>query len=572
MTMMAPPLQAGTAQERLNATLARARRSLWGVGIVSAVFNVLLLSGSLYMMAVYDMVLPSRSVSTLMGLLVMVIIAYAFQGVLEFIRGRMLIHMAASVDVDLSADIHMLIGLIARTSPSADSLQPMRDLDQVRNFMAGSGPTALVDLPWMLFFIAFLFLLHPLLGLTVLIGGAVLIFLTMLAERNTKQWNTRLTGLANARAMAAETTRRHADVIQVMGMQSRMRDRWLGASSRFLAVQERLTGISSTLGGVSKIFRMLLQSAVLTVGALLVMEGQATGGVIFASSIISSRALAPVELAIANWRGFVSARQSWGRLKEMFSRIPASDVVDILALPSQTLTVEQVVLGPPGANVPVVKGATFEVRAGQAVAILGPSGSGKSTLVRGITGLWPLMHGSVRLDGADFAQWPAETLGTHIGYLPQNVELIDGTIAQNIARFDPSAGSEAIVAAAQLAGVHELILRLPDGYNSPVGMDGRLLSGGQRQRIALARALYGDPFLIVLDEPNSNLDAEGEEALAKAVRAACERGAIVLLVAHRQSILAAVDYVLLMREGVIIRYGPKAQILPGLVPKIGQVA
>lgn len=570
--MTAVPHLTETAQGRLAAAMARARRALWGVGIVSAVLNVLLLSGSLYMMAVYDMVLPGRSLPTLLGLLVLVIIAYAFQGILEFIRGRMLIHMAASVDVDLSDDVHNLIGLMARTNPGTDSLQPMRDLDQVRNFMAGSGPTALVDLPWMLFFIAFLFFLHPWLGVTVLVGGAILIVLTLMTERMTKEWSGKLNGLAQARAMAADTSRRHADVIQVMGMQSRMRDRWSHASSRFLAVQERLTGVSATLGGTSKIFRMFLQSGVLTVGAVLVMEGKASGGVIFASSIISSRALAPVELAIANWRGFVSARQSWERLKELFNRIPHTQITDILALPSQILSVEQMTLGPPGAKMPTVINATFAVEAGQAVAILGPSGCGKSTLVRGITGLWPLMHGSVRLDGADFAQWPAEVLGANVGYLPQNVELIDGTIAENISRFDPAASSEAIVAAAQLAGVHDLILHLPDGYNSAVGMDGRMLSGGQRQRIALARALYGDPFLIVLDEPNSNLDSEGEEALAKAVRASCARGAIVLLVAHRQSILAAVDRVLIMREGNVVRYGPKAQILPGMGPKIGAVA
>jgi PrtD family type I secretion system ABC transporter len=554
------------ANERINEVLARGRKALTSVGIVSAVLNILLLSGSLYMMLVYDMVLPSGSVPTLMGLLMLVVVAYAFQGVLDFVRGRMLIHMAATVDVDLSRDIHALVGVLARGMPNADAMQPVRDLDVIRNFLSGPGPTALVDLPWMFFFIGILFLLHPWLGVTVLIGGAILIGLTMLTERLTKDRNQQLTTLAVSRTLIADTTRRHAEAIRALGMQKRISDRWSETSSRYLAAQEKLTGLASALGGTSKIMRMLMQSAVLTVGALLVMEGKASGGVIFASSILSSRALAPVELAIGNWRGFVAARQAWDRLKRLLERMPQERGSDILPLPTRSLTVEGLALGPPGSNVMTVKSVGFKVLAGEAVAVLGPSGCGKSTLVRGICGLWAPRAGAVRLDDAELSHWPADMIGAQIGYLPQNVELIDGTIAENIARFEPNASSDEVIRAATLAGVHDLVLHMPDGYNTNVGMDGRALSGGQRQRIALARALYRDPFLIVLDEPNSNLDQEGEEALAKAVRAACARGAIVLLVAHRPSILAAVDLVLMMKDGRAVAFGPKEQVVPQLVP------
>lgn len=563
---MSDGAQAEIAQQRLNLILLHARRAMIATFVLSAALNILLLSGSLYMMMVYDMVLPSRSVPTLVGLAALVLVAYAFQGVLEFIRSRVLLHFSAAVDIDLSSDVHELICLLSRTQADMDSLQPMRDLDQLRQFLAGPGPSALVDLPWMLFFITILFLLHPYLGLTVLVGGAFLVFLTFLTERLTAEKNKRLLILAGARQQVAEVSRRHAEVLTALGMQGRVAERWKRSSGQFLAAQERLNFIANSLSNLTKILRMVLQSGVLTVGALLVLEEQASGGVIFASSILSSRALAPVEAAIANWRGFVGARQGWARLKALILAMPPATTGDILAAPEQTLAVENVTLGPPGTQRMTVQGVTFGLSAGQAVAILGPSGCGKSTLVRALAGIWPLAAGAVRLDGADLAQWPAETLGRHIGYLPQNVELIAGTVAENIARFDPAAKSEDIIAAARLAGVHDLILHLPEGYNSQVGADGRALSGGQRQRIGLARALYGNPFLIVLDEPNSNLDASGEEALASALADVRARGAIVVAVAHRPSLLQSVDLVLLMRDGRAVAFGPKEKLLGNLLP------
>ena len=550
------------AKSELKRILAQSRSAFIAVAILSAVLNILVLGGSIFMMLVYDTVLPSRSVPTLWGLLIMLIVVYLFQGVLDVIRGRMLAQIGATVDRGLGSRIHQLIGKMAlRIKMPGDGLQPVRDLDSVRSFLSGAGPSALIDLPWMFFFILILFLLHYWLGVTVLVGALILIALTFATERMTKEPSKQATALNAQRQAVAESTRRHAEVVQAMGMGGRLNQTWVYMSDQSLAAQQKLTNVAGTLGGSSKILRLLLQSLVLAVGALLVINNQATGGIIFASAILAARALAPVEVAIANWKGFVAARQSWARLQEMLGQMPDDDVQHILPPPTSTLSVEALSLAPPGANRLTADGVTFAAKAGEAIAVIGPSGSGKSTLVRGLCGIWRPVRGSVRLDGATLDQWAGDDLGQHIGYLPQNVELLDGTVAQNIARFDPNAPSEAITTAAKIAGVHDLIVRLPDGYESEVGNDGSNLSAGQRQRIALARALYGDPFLIVLDEPNSNLDAEGETALAEAVNTARKRGAIVVLVAHRQSILAVVGSILYMRDGRALAFGPRDEVL-----------
>jgi ATP-binding cassette subfamily C protein len=552
----------GEAETDLSQILARVRTAFYGIGLLSAVLNVLMLGGSIYMMLVYDKVLPSRSEPTLYSLLLMVVLVYVFQGLLDVIRGRMLVHVGASFDVGLNGKIHQLIGKLALGSRQVgDGLQPMRDLDSIRSFLASGGPAALLDLPWMFFFIAILFLLHPALGITVLIGALILIALTYATEQRTREPMQQLTVFAAERHAMAEATRRHAEVIRALGMQDRLGTLWALTSAQNLAAQERATNVSSGLGGASKVFRLLLQSVVLTVGALLVIENKATGGVIFASSILAARALAPVEIAIGNWRGFMAARQSWKRLQQLLERVPDERVTQELPAPRSAVNVEALSLAPPGAQRLTVENVSFIAKAGEAVAVIGPSGSGKSTLVRGITGVWKPVRGAVRLDGAALDQWAPDSLGQHIGYVPQNVELLDGTVAENICRFEPGAPSELIIAAAQTAGVHDLIVRLPEGYDTAVGPEGINLSAGQRQRVALARALYRDPFLIVLDEPNSNLDAEGEQALADAVGKIRERGAVVILVAHRQSILAAVDLILYMRDGKALAFGPRDEIL-----------
>jgi PrtD family type I secretion system ABC transporter len=344
-------------------------------------------------------------------------------------------------------------------------------------------------------------------------------------------------------------------------MTGRMNARWAEANAKYMASQQRTSDVAGGLGAISKVFRMALQSAVLATGAYLVVNQQATGGIIIAGSILTARALAPVELAIANWKGFVTARQSWARLKELLTRIPRAEKPLALPRPHASFTVEGVSAVAPGQQKLIVQDVSFALRAGNAVGVIGPSASGKSSLVRLLVGVWAPARGTVRLDGAALEQWDPEALGEHIGYLPQDVELFAGTVAQNIARFDPKAEAEDIIAAARAAGVHELILRLPEGYETQIGDGGAALSAGQRQRVALARALYREPFLVVLDEPNSNLDAEGEHALSQAIQGVRARGGIVVVVAHRPSALASVDLVLMMAEGRIQAFGPKDEVL-----------
>ncbi len=542
---------------RLSSLAPVLRRALIGIVLSSAVLNVLLLAGSIYMMLVYDFVLPGRSLPTLFGLLMMVIAAYVFQGMLDALRGHVLVHLASNVDAALELKAHDLAVTLARLNPARDSGQPVRDVDQVRQFLGGSGPTALVDLPWVFFFVGILFLLHPWLGATVLAGAIVLIALTVATEWISNSATAQLVRLNRDRQQAIETSQQHAETLYAMGMEGQMGARWRAANGAYRQAQVRLGGKSSVLVTSGRIFRIFLQSVVLTVGALLVLSGKASGGVIFASSILSARALAPIELAIANWRGFVGARQSWQRLGDVMAFGGEARAVQPLPPPGSTLSVDALTLVPPGASEPTVRHVSFVAYAGEAIAIMGPSGAGKSTLLRGIAGTLPPLAGEVRLDGATMTQWPRDLLGREIGFLPQNVELLPGTVAQNIARFDPAASVDTIIAAAQQAGVDEMIQQLPDGYNTDVGTDGRRLSGGQRQRIALARALHGDPFLILLDEPNANLDPVGEAALVEAVAAATAGGAVVIVVAHRPSILAAIDHVLLMKEGRAVAYGPK---------------
>ncbi|ODP36548.1 hypothetical protein BFL28_05725 [Sphingomonas turrisvirgatae] len=522
---------------------------------------MLLLAGSIYMMLVYDLVIPGRSEATLAGLLFLVIAAYSFQAVLEVIRGRVLVHMAGSVNSALEDQVHGAVVNAARRLPEADANQPVRDLDQIRGFLAGAGPTAFVDLPWVLFFVAILFLLHPWIGVTVLVGAAVLVALTFLTDRITRPGMEQLLGLARTRQEVVDTSRRHAEALYAMGMEHRLRDMWRRANHDYLAVHTRISASGATLGSVGKVSRMLLQSIVLSVGAVLVIENKASAGVIFASSILSSRALAPIELVIANWRGYVSARKSWERLKQAFAHFEQPAPVQPLPLPRSAMSAEVLSLTAAGGKVAIVQNVSLLIFAGEAVAIMGPSGSGKSTLMRGLAGILPAASGSVRLDGAELDQWPRDVLGRSIGYLPQNVELLHGTVAENIARFQPDADMADVIHAAKQAGVHDMIQHFPDGYNSDVGPDGRFFSAGQRQRIALARALFGDPFLILLDEPNSNLDDIGEAALIEAIRAAKARGAIVIAVAHRPAILQAIDNILLLNAGRAQAYERKDRIL-----------
>jgi ATP-binding cassette subfamily C protein len=546
----------------LIAVLSAYRGPLIGLALFSALINVLYLTGSFYMLQVYDRVIPSRSVPTLIALSLLAGALYAGQAALDFFRGRILLRIARSVDEQLSPRVFALIARLPLSGRAGTvGLLPLRDLDQVRGFLAGGGPLGFFDLPWMPFYLAICFLFHPLIGLAAVIGAIMLISLTACTEVFTRKPIKAAALQGAARNTLAEASRRNAEVMAAMGMTRRLGATWDEVNQKHLDAHEQASDVAGGLGGLSKVARMALQSGVLGLGAYLVIHGEASAGVIVAGSILSARALAPVEQVIAHWKGFASARQSWTRLRELFAAFPEQAHGLPLRKPASTLSVEAVSLAPPGDQRSVVNRVSFTLKSGSALGIIGPSASGKSSLARALVGVWRPVRGSVRLDGATLDQWSPEALGRHIGYLPQDIELFEGTIAQNIARFEPDPNPEAIIRAAEQAGVHDLIVRLPHGYETRIGEGGMALSGGQRQRLALARVLYGEPFLIVLDEPNSNLDGEGEQALTQAIASVRARGGIAVVIAHRPSALAMVDQVLVMANGEAKAFGPRDEVL-----------
>jgi ATP-binding cassette, subfamily C, bacterial PrsD len=440
----------------------------------------------------------------------------------------------------------------------------MQDFDQVRSFLSSPGPSAFFDLPWLPLYIGICFLFHPVIGFIAIGGALVLIVLTLMTNRSTQASSRKVHELAGQRTMLMTAAQRNAEVVEAMGMGRDLSRSWSRYNNLYREAYRRTSDTANGYLTTTKIFRVALQSGVLATGAVLVIENQASGGIIIASSILTARALAPVEQAIANWRGFVSAQQSWKRLKAMLKALPEQADPLELPAPSRRLTIEDVSTGPASQQKILVTGVTASINAGSAVGIIGPSGSGKSSLARAIAGVWPIYKGSVRLDGAALDQWGDMARGQHVGYLPQDIELFAGTVAENISRFRPDATAAAVIEAARAAGVHELILRLPNGYETEIGGGGSMLSGGQRQRIALARALYGNPFLVIMDEPNSNLDADGEGALTEAILKIRQRNGIAIIIAHRPSALAAADLVLMINEGRMVAFGARDDVLSKL--------
>ena len=549
-------------RNEIAAALGQCRSAFIGVALMSGLVNVLYLTGSFFMLEVYDRVIPSRSVPTLIGLSALALVLYAFQGVLETIRARILARIGAALDESLSGRVFdLVVRAPLKGTSQGDGLLPLRDLDQIRAFLAGTGPSAFFDLPWMPVYLAICFLFHPLIGVAALLGLAVLGALTFLTDTASKGPTQAATGHGMRRNGLAEAGRRNAEVLTAMGMQQRLAARWALANHDYRAAHQTVSDVGGGYGAGSKVFRMALQSGVLALGAWLVIHNEATAGVIIASSILVSRALAPAEMTIANWKGFVAARQSWHRLSGLLARMPPEAQPHALPAPRDSITVEGASIAPPGTPRLVVQDVSFGLKAGQGLGIIGPSASGKSSLVRALVGVWSPVRGKVRFDGAALDQWSSTDLGAHIGFLPQEVELFAGTVAENIARFEPGAPSEAVIAAARAAGVHELILRLPEGYDTRIGEGGSGLSAGQRQRIGLSRALYRDPFLEVLDEPNANLDSEGENSLTEAIAGVRRRGGVCVVVAHRPSALAALDLILMMADGRAQAFGPKDEIL-----------
>ena len=558
----------------LASALASCRGAFVGIALFSGMSNILLLTGSMFMLEVYDRVLPSRSIPTLIGLSILAALLFVAQGGFDLIRSRLLSRVGATLDETLSPRVYdTMVHLPVRMGARADSLQPLRDLDSVRSFLSSMGPTALFDLPWMPLYLSIIFAFHWILGVTALGGAIVLVCLTGLTEILTRKPTRAAIEFAVSRQRLAETSRRNAEVMVAMGLTQRVGAHWRDANRNYIAAHQAAIDVGGGLGALSKVLRLMLQSAVLGVGAYLVIMQEASAGIIIAGSILSARALAPVDLAIAHWKGFASARQSWQRLSKLLAMVPAAGEPMALPVPTNTFSVENISIVPPGEQKFVVTDVTFALNRGQGLGIIGPSASGKSCLARALVGAWLPARGKIRLDGAALDQWDPSALGRHVGYLPQDVELFAGTVAQNISRFDDAADPELIVRAARAADVHELIVRLPNGYNSQIGEQGATLSAGQRQRIGLARALYGDPFLVVLDEPDANLDSEGMLALTQAILSVRTRGGIVIVIAHRHNVLSNVDLLLAMNLGRALAAGPKDAVMkklrlaaPGMEP------
>lgn len=547
---------------------ARVARLTQGMGsvalyvfVLSGVINVLALTSAFYMMQIYDRALLSGSVPTLTMISVLALGLFVFQGALDIIRTQILQRVGARFDQRIAPDVHRMAIEMPRYGFSfGEALERGRMVDTLRGFVSGPGLTALFDLPWTPVFVAFVFLLHPFLG-ALTVGGAVfLTLLTIATELLTRRANREVSHAAAARGSVAEANVRNADVIRAMGFSRHALDLFRIANNDHLMLQSRSSDVTRTIGAVSKVLRMVLQSGVLGLGAYLTIVGDMSAGSIIAASVASARALAPIDAVIGNWTNIILAKNAYAQIRETIAAMPGEDVDMALPDPRQQFSADKITVVAPGNGKVILADVSIRLQAGDALGLIGPSGGGKSSLMRAMAGVWPVIRGHVRLDGADLNQWSEAATARNFGYLPQDYALFDTTIARNISRLaDPD--SAKVIAAAQAAGVHDMIVSLPDGYETRLGPNGVSLSGGQRQRIALACALYGDPFVVLLDEPNSNLDAEGEKAVSKAIRSVRDRGGIVIVIAHRPSALEQVNLVGIVQDGAVVRMGPKAEIM-----------
>lgn len=531
----------------------------------SLVTNILMLTGPLFMLQVYDRVLSSGSVSTLVALSILVAILYALYGFLEFIRGRIMTRVGQQIDEQYRHTAFDMVSHYAKLGMERVNLAPMQDLVTLRNFISGPGPLAFLDMPWAPIYLFVIYLMHPLLGLAslcaVLLLAGLAILNHQLITRPTEQSQR---AQAAAQSLGAES-RRNVETSSVLGMTHVVRDRWTQLQMDALEAQTKASDKGGAITATSRTLRLVFQSAILALGAYLAVRQQISPGTMIAASIIMSRALAPVEQSVTHWQSFVSFRQAWKRFSSLMGDLP--ETVSRLSLPAPQgrVSVEALTIFSQTDRRPLLQGITFQLEPGSGLGIIGPTGAGKTTLARALTGNWPLKQGVVRLDGADLDHWDPVELGPHLGYLPQRVDLFEGSISQNIARFQPAARPDDIVAAAKQAAVHNMIQQLPDGYNTHIGPGGSTLSAGQCQRIGLARALYGQPSLVILDEPNANLDAEGEAALIKAVLSVRARGGTVILVAHRPSAIAALDKLMMLRNGRMLAFGDKEDVLEKVI-------
>lgn len=550
-------------QNEVAQVLASFKQTFRNIGVFSAVINMLMLMPAIYMLQLYDSVLTSRSEMTLLMLTLIMLGAYIFMGALEYVRSFVLIRVGAQLDMKLNKRVYTAAFEQSLKQGDGNAGQSLKDLTNLRQFLTGNALFAFFDAPWFPIFLFVIFMFHPALGVLALCGTALLITLAYINERISHKPLAEANSMAIASTNVASNNLRNAEVIEAMGMLPNIQSRWYQLHSRFLNLQAEASEKAGIVTALSKTFTIALQSFMLGLGALLVLDNSITPGMMIAGSILFARAVAPVQLLISVWKQIGSTRSAYERLTKLLEQNPPREAGMALPKPKGIISVENVTAIPPGGKVPVLRGLTFSIAAGEVLGIIGPSGSGKSTLARLLVGVWPAAAGKVRLDGADVYLWNKDELGPHVGYLPQDIELFAGTVSENIARFG-EIDADKVILAARRAGVHEMILNMPEGYDTPLGDGGAGLSGGQKQRLGLARTMYDDPSLIVLDEPNSNLDDVGEQALLAALIDLRKRGKTIVLITHRTSIISVTSKLLLLQDGMAKMFGPTNQIIEAL--------
>ena len=553
-----------TVRSDLQEALNVCRGAFFSAAFFSMFINFLMLVPVIYMLQLYDRVVPTGSESTLYTLTLIMLVLFLTLGLLEWVRTQILVRVSTRLETMLH---HRLFEVAFRQSLYSGgviaSAQPLDDLTALRQFLTGNGLFAFFDAPWLPFYIIVMFMFHPWYGWMAILTAIVLLIMAVVNEKLTSAPLSDANTLAASGRAQVNKNLRNSEVIEAMGMLSNVRQRWLDNAYDVLVLQSKASARGGMITALSKVTRMTAQSVILGIGAFLVIQGEISPGMMIAGSILLGRALAPIDLLIGSWKGFIAARGQYNRLNELLLNIPAYLETMPLPVPVGKIEVENIFIVPPGAQEPVINGLTFEVDAGDSVAIIGPTGAGKSTLARGLLGIWPASEGVVRLDGADIMSWNREALGPHVGYLPQDIELFQGRISENIARFSEM-DSEKVIKAAQMAGVHEMILLLPEGYDTVIGPSGCTLSGGQRQRIGLARALYGSPKLVVLDEPNSNLDDVGEQSLAETLATLEAEQITTIIITHRNNVLSKIKKILIIKDGVLAAYGLRDDVIAHL--------
>lgn len=552
-----------------NSALKTYRTILVATITFSVAINLLMFVSPIYMLQVYDRVLHSRSETTLIMITLIALALLGIYAILEWVRSRVLVRAGMRFDEMIAKALFNRVVTTTIRQPNGKSEFVLADVDRLREFLTGAGLIALCDVPWVPVFLFVCFMFHPLVGYVALGGAFVSLILALANEFMTKKTLNEASGLGQSAQHFANTTLQNVEAIRALGMETSLRSRWHDMHRGMLEKQALASDRAGAIQSLSKFVRMGLQTAILGVGAYLVLEGEISPGSMIACSILMGRALQPVDQVVGQWKQFVGARQAYARLSQIFRAVPEEEDKTALPKPTGHLSVEALAVVPPGGRTALLQGVTFQAIPGEAVALVGPSGAGKSSLMRALVGIWPPASGSIRLDGAELQHWDPDTLGKHMGYLPQTVELFNGTVAENISRFAVGAKDEDVLNAAKQARVHQMIQSLPDGYNTQIGVGGRSLSGGQRQRIGFARALYGNPSLIILDEPNANLDSDGEEALFQTINELKAQGKTILFVSHKMSLVSLAEKALILADGRMRSFGPTQDVLkikPALKP------